>query len=208
LIYSVIVSVGLLWLISWWRTDSSGSIGLSKLFWFAAAGGVAGVVVGGSDHVVRWLVRRRNKALAALADAAEVRVGDQPQDLLEKLLNKYSAERKPRAVVTQDQKVYTGSLMEKTEDTVAIIGWYHVVKDNIQAANRAEIINALDQAKSSIEILNIAHNYKLTIEPRNPVRLRMKGVDSEAGEAETLVGPGIVAEQHFDTDEDEVIVVE
>ena len=208
LIYSVIVSVGLLWLLSWWKTDSSGAIGLTKLFWFAAAGGIAGVVVGSLDHFVRWLLRRRKAQEEAIADAAEVKVGDEPLDLLEKLLNKYPDERKPRAVVKQGARWYTGSLMEQTEDSVAIIGWFRIARDNIQAGNRAEIMNALDQAKSSLEILNIANHYKVTVEPKNPVRLSRNGVESEAKEAETLIGQGIVAEQHFDTDEDEVIVVE
>jgi hypothetical protein len=208
LIYSVIVSVALLWLISWLKTDLSGSIGLSKLFWFAAAGGVAGVIAGGGDFLVRWLLKRRKAAQAAIANAAEVKIGDEPLVVLEKLLTKYPDRRKPRAVVKAGESQYIGSLMEETAEVVAIIGWFRIAKDNIQAANRAEIINALDQAKSPIEIYNLARRYKLTIEARNGIRESTNGVNSENKEVLTLRRRGVVAEQHFDTEEDEVIVVE
>ena len=208
LIYSVIVSVALLWLISWWRTDSSGSIGLSKLFLFATAGAFAGGIVGGADHLIRWLLRRRRQEQAAIADAAEAKVGDDPQDLLDKLLHKYPDARKPRAVVKAGETQYTGSLMEETDEVVAIIGWYHVVKDNIQSANRAEILGALDQAKSSFEILKVARQYDVKIEPRNGVRQDPNDGNAEEKEAWIIKRRGVVAEQHFDTDEDEVILVE
>ena len=208
LIYSVIVSVVLLWLISWLATDLSGSIGLSKLFWFAAAGAFAGGVIGGADHLARWWIRRQKQQQAAIADAAEVKVGDEPLVVLEKLLNKYPDGRKPRAVVKSGETQYTGSLMEETAELVAIAGWFRIAKDNIQAANRAEILNALDQAKSPIEIYNLARRYNLTIEPRNGIRESTNGVDSEEREVLTLKRRGVVAEQHFDTEEDEVLVVE
>ena len=208
LIYSVIVSVALLWLISWLKTDLSGSIGLSKLFWFAAAGGFAGVVIGGADHLARWWFRRRKQQQAALADAAEAKVGDEPLELLQKLLAKYPNGRKPRAVVTAGETQHTGSLMEETNDIVAVIGWFRIVKDNIQAANRAEILGALTQAQSSLELFNVATKYGLTIEPRNGIREITNGAESDGAEVLTIKRRGVVAEQHFDTDEDEVIVVE
>jgi hypothetical protein len=208
LIYSIIVSVGLLWLLSWWKTESSGAIGLSKMFWFAAAGGVAGLIVGGMDHFVRFLLRRRSAKEAALADAAEAKVGDEPLELLQKLLTKYPNGRKPRAVVTAGDTQYTGSLMEETDEIVAVVGWFRIVKDNIPAANRAEILGALTQAQSSLELFNVASKYGLTIEPRNGIREITNGDESDGAEVLTIKRRGVVAEQHFDTDEDEVIVVE
>jgi hypothetical protein len=208
LIYSVIVSVVLLWVISWRKTDSSGAIGLSKLFWFAAAGGVAGVAVAGLDHLVRWRLRRRREKQAAIADAAEAKVGDEPHVLLQKLLAKYPNGRKPRAVVTVGGTQYTGSLMEETEEIVAIIGWFRIVKDNLPVENRAEILNELNQAQLPLQLLNVASKYGLTIEPRNGIRQTTNGEESEIEEVLTIRRRGVVAEQHFDTEEDEVIVVE
>ena len=208
LIYSVIVSVVLLWLISWWRTDSSGSIGISKLFWFAAAGGVAGVVVGGLDHFVRFLLRRRKAQQDAIADAAEPKVGDKPLVLLEKFLNRYPDRRKFRAVVKTGDTVYTGSLMEETDEIVAIIGWFRIAKDNLPVENRADILNELGQAQLPLQLFNVASKYGLTIEPRNGIRKTTNGEESEIEEVLTIRRRGVVAEQYFDTEEDEVIVVE
>jgi hypothetical protein len=207
-VYSVIVSVGLLWLISWWRTESSGAIGLSKLFWFAAAGGVAGVVAGWIDRGVRAVLRHKQEEQEAIADAAEAKLGDDSDVLLQKLVAKYPDARKPRAVVKFGDSVYTGSLMEETDEVVAVVGWYHILKDNIQTANRNEILTALDQATTPSQILNIASTYKLKIEPRNAIREHTNGVDTEEQIGLTLKRRGVVAEQHFNTDEDDVIVVE
>lgn len=208
LIYSVIVSVVLLWLISWWKTDSSGAIGLSKLFWFAAAGGVAGVVVGSLDRFVRFLAKERKAKQDAIADAAEVKVGDEPLVLLQKLLAKYPNGRKPRAVVTVGQTTLTGSLMEETDEIVAIVGWFHILRDNIPAGKRAEAVAALNQAKLPIEIFAVATKYGLAIEPRNGIRETTNGEESDGPAVLTIKRKGVVAEQHFDTDEDEVLVVE
>jgi hypothetical protein len=208
LIYSVIVSVALLWLISWWKTDSSGAIGLSKLFWFAATGGVAGVVTGSLDHLRRSLLKRRKDRQDAIADAAQAKVGDEPKELLRKLLAKYPQGRKPRAVVKDGSTQYTGSLMEETDEIVAIIGWFRIVKDDIPPANRAAVVDELARATLPSEIFNVAIKYGLTIEPRNGIRQIINGEESEGPEVLPIKRRGVIAEQHWDTDEDEVIVVE
>lgn len=208
LIYSVIVSVGLLWSISWWKTDSSGAIGLSKLFWFATAGGVAGIIVGSVDRVVRFLVKQKKAKQKAIADAAAPKVGDNPLSLLKKLVAKYPNARKPQAVVKTGKTQYYGSLMEETDEIVAIIGWFHILKDNIQAANRAEILKELEQAKLPLQLFNVATKYNLTIETRSGVRVITNGNESEAKEGLTIKRNGALAQQNFDTDQDDVIVVE
>jgi hypothetical protein len=208
LVYSVIVSVALLWLLNLWKPDRSGAIGLSKLFYFALAGAAAGVIVGGVDHLLRFLLRRRKAEEEAIADAAQVKVGDESLVLLQKLLAKYPNGRKPRAVVTAGSTQYTGTLMEETDEIVAIIGWFRIAKDNLPTANRAEIVSALEQAKLPIQLFNVAAKYALTIEPRNGIRKTTNGNETEIDEAQTIERNGVVAEQHFDTDEDDVIVVE
>ena len=208
LIYSVIVSVALLWVISWWKTDSSGAIGLSKLFWFAAAGGVAGIVTGSLDHLIRYVRRRQKEKQDAIADAAQAKVGDKPRDLLQKLLEKYPNRHKTRAVVTDGSTQYTGSLMEETDEIVAIAGWFRIPTDNIPEASRTEVLAELAQAKLPLETFNVAVKYGLTIEPRNGIRQIINGEESEGPAVLTIKRNGVIAEQHWDTDEDESIVVE
>ena len=160
------------------------------------------------DHFVRFLLRRRKAKQEAIADAAEPKVGDKPLVLLEKLLNRYPDRRKFRAVVKTGDTVYTGSLMEETDEIVAIIGWFRIVKDNLPVENRAAIVNELGQAELPLQLFNVAGKYGLTIEPRNGIRKTTNGEESEIEEVLTIRRRGVVAEQYFDTEEDEVIVVE
>ena len=98
--------------------------------------------------------------------------------------------------------------MEETDEIVALVGWFRILKDNIPAASRAAVLGELAQATLPGEIFNIADKYKLTIEPRNGIRQIIKGEESDGPEVLTIKRKGVIAEQHWDTDEDEVIVVE
>jgi hypothetical protein len=208
LVYSVIVSVLLLWLINFWKPNTSGAIGLSKLFTFALAGATVGLFVGSVDHGLRFLVRLRKQTRQSIAKAAEVKLGDDSLVLLRKLLTKYPNCRKPRAVVTLGEEQYIGSLMAETDEIVAVIGWFRIARENIQASNRDEVIAELEGAKEPIELFNIATRYRLKIEPRNGIKQRTKGNESELEEVWTSPREGVTAEQHCDTAEDEVLILE
>lgn len=209
LVYSVIVSIILLWILNWWQADLGGAIGLYKLFKFALAGAVVGLVAGFTDHGRQLLVRRYRENKAKIAKAGEVKLGDESDELLRKLVKLHPNCRKPQAVIRlKDGTEYIGSLMAETSEIVALIGWFRILKQNIQGPNRAQIIAELEQAKQPIDLYNLAIQYNLQIEPRNGIKQITNGAESEIDEKLTIPHDGVTAEQHCDTPEDDVLVLE
>jgi hypothetical protein len=210
LVYSVVVSIILVWIMSWREQDRSGAIGLSRLIYFALVGGLVGAAIGGIDRVVRRLNQHQRDKQSVLAKAAEPKLGEDWQVLLGKLLHHNPYCRNPLAVVRlEDGTEYRGSLVWETTEVVAIIGWFRVVKENVSGGNRDQIIAALEQAARPIDLFSLAVQYKLEIEARNGIReTKLTGAEDEMGESLTIPIEGVTAQQNCNTGGDEVLILE
>jgi hypothetical protein len=180
LIYSVLVSFALLWLFEKLLMDASASISIQRLGLFAGVGALTGLVVGGSSQLVSFGIRKLKEARAAKALAAqeqlaaarverEVRLGDSPLELLDKLLELYPNYQKPRAVISRGGIEYTGTLMSQTENVTALIASFRISKADIQGPDPEAIIQELSAATNSAERYKIAIKHKLTIEPYDEI---------------------------------------
>lgn len=166
LLYSVLTSFVLLWLVNLVRPDPDPSISFSKLVFFAATGLVSGLIVGLTLRA--WQSYRDSQR-----KKKEIKLGDPPEVLLGKLLKQYPQYHNPSGILrTAAGETYSGSLAAQTDDVVAIVGWFQIVKANIDGPNKAEILSALDEAKErAVDIYDVAIKYKLNIEARDPINL-------------------------------------
>ena len=176
LIYSLLVSFALLWLLEKLQVNASTSISIQRLGVFAGVGAISGAAVGGSSRLISFGFRkwRESKATEALAaqeqlaaarKAREVKLGDPKVLLLEKLLELYPNHKTPRAVISRDGIEYEGTLMSQTEDVTALIGSFRILKTEIKGPDRAAIIQELSAATTSFERYKIAVKHQLEIEP-------------------------------------------
>lgn len=206
-IYSVLISFVLLWLVSYIHPGSSAAISINRLSFFAMVGGITGLTVGIGDHLVRFVVRRVKASRAAVARKAEegrlallkadeVKLDDTDTELLRKLLQMYPKYQQPRAVVRQHDVTYEGTLMAETNDVTALIASFRIVQSDIKGSNRAAIIAELAAASNSFERFKIATKHGIKIEPLDSIIKRdANNTEMEMDVAKTFQRKDATAEQ-------------
>jgi hypothetical protein len=155
LIYSILTSLPLLWLVNWFNSDPNPGISFRKLSVYAVTGLAAGFAVGIAAWGWRWNQRRLLKKKVIDFDPA-------PEDLLGQLLKRYPDYHKPRGVILTGGQEYNGSLAVKTDDLVAIVGWFQIDQSKI---DKPEILAELQGAERSIDLYDLAVKYELPLEP-------------------------------------------
>ena len=172
LIYSVLISLPLLWIVNRLSPNTGAGISFAKLGVYAITGVAAGAVIGGGDWLWRWDKNRRATHAKLVRERNEVKIGDAPEVLLGKLLHAFPVYHSPRAVLqTADGKKYEGSLAAGTDSAVAIVGWFQIDREKIASGNKAEILTALNGAKRPLDLFELAQKYTLTIEGSDPIRV-------------------------------------
>lgn len=198
LIYSILISLLLLWIVNWFGPDQNAGISFSKLTFYAGTGVAAGIVVSIVSHLYKSYKDRDLANELRLKKEREIKLGDGPEVLLGKLLELYPDEKNPRATLrTPDGKVYGGSLATETEEVVGIVGWFQIDAAKITHQDKATILAELQAATRSIDRFNIAKKYGLRLEGRNPITVGGNDTvelaftnPSKDAEAQTLRGQG------------------
>ena len=177
LIYSVLTSLPLLWIVNWLKPDPNAGISFGKLSFYAITGLSTGFVIGIVAWGWRWKHGRSMARERLLLKEKEIKFGDTPQVLLGKLLNIYPGYHKPRAVLrTAAGDGYEGSLATETEEVVAIVGWFQIDQAKIIHQDKAAIVAELKNANRPIDLFNLAVKYGLQLEGRNPIRVGGKDI--------------------------------
>jgi hypothetical protein len=166
LLYSVLTSFVLLWVVNLVRPDPDPSISFSKLVFYAATGLVSGLIAG--MLILTWQAYRERQR-----KKRQIKLADSPEVLLGKLLKLYPDYHNATGILrTAAGETYSGSLAAKTEEVVAIVGWFQIDRANISGPKKAEVLQALDNAKSrAVDIYDVATKYNLAIEARDPINL-------------------------------------
>lgn len=129
LIYSILVSLGLVLLGSGWTlTDISAGVSIQKLTYWALSGALAGVLAGAVNKSIR---NREAKS------EAEIAIGpmDDEKAIFGKLLVRYSGAHRPYSkVVLKTKEEYGGSLAYRGTEHTVLVGWYKVKKATLATA--------------------------------------------------------------------------
>jgi hypothetical protein len=187
MIYSVLVSllfVGFGALLDYFNLTSklsvSRGISLSGLSWLAAAGLVAGVVFGGTDSGIRYLLRKR------LIDPR-----DDEFTLLRKLLVLNTKAATPKSIIKlkEGNAEYVGSLSAYQGNRYYLVGWYRVDLNELPAEIPQSVVDSLVKFKSGGSQLDL---FDLAME-RNLLKVSdsiQKPEADNAGLTGAFDGPG------------------
>lgn len=178
LIYSVLISIFIVVVGSCFDfSDLGAGLGLVKLGYLALAGALFGAAVGGLDRLFRFFAGRRRKRLEEAAEARLIKLGEDHEALLDKLLDTYPGATRPRAVVTlKNGKSFRGSLARKDKDATALLGWFQVGLDG-QPTQVADDFKALALARRWREALALARVHNLEIAVRDTIYETTGGAD-------------------------------
>lgn len=198
LIYSVIISLPLLWIVNWLTADQSVGISLGKLGVYAVTGVAAGFVVGIGPRLQMLFSEKTTANKERLRKEREIKSDDSAEELLGKLLNLYPDYKNPRAELRDPEgTIYGGSLAAETDEIVGIVGWFQIDKSKIPAEKQAAIPE-LQAATRSLDRFNIARKYGLPLETRNPLTIAGKDspdsfftISRKDAEVKTLNGQGV-----------------
>ena len=176
LIYSVMVSMLILFAGGKFdATDMGAGVGLWKLFYLGLMGAMAGAVVGGADWVRRRWITSQEQQQAAEANARSIKLQDDRDVLLEKLLTDDAGTSKPTALVTlKDGSVFGGALARRDTSATGLVGWFNIELDgaSVDVGNQ---VTSLVKARQWKQALALAKKHKLKVSDRNPIWKKVGG---------------------------------
>jgi hypothetical protein len=170
LIYSVLVSMLILLVGGKFQpTDVGAGVGLWKLFYLALVGAMAGVVVGGVDFLRRRWNTSQEQRQAVEADARSIKLHDDQEALLEKLLTDDAGLSRPAALVTlKDGSVFGGALARRDTSATGLVGWFDLELDGT-SADVGHTVRHLVKTRQWNQALAMAKTHKLTLKVRNSI---------------------------------------
>lgn len=170
LIYSIVVSVVILVLGSWLKLiDLSAGVSLTKMGQLALAGALCGMGAVLIDYLLNHYRRNKLAREQQAMRAKQIKLGENQDQLLDKLLDSYPSARKPKASLRlKNGEELIGSLARKDEGVAGLVGWFQIqpAAGSPQAARLAE----LAAAGKWKEVLAFARQNKLSLQIRDPIK--------------------------------------
>ena len=165
LIYSILWSLPLLYIVNRISPDSNPGISFRKLTIYALTGLAAGLVLGAGAWGWRWNRERQR-------EERQVRLEFTPEQLLGKLLAIHPDYHKPVGIMRIGNDEYRGSLADMTDNNVvAVVGWFQIDRSKIDGPDKAEILAELDAAERSIDMYEVATKHGLSLDPFNAITM-------------------------------------
>lgn len=194
LIYSLVVSFLIIWVGNRFKfPDENSGISLKGLFIYALVGGGLGSLVGVVSRLQKHISEKRAQEaqrkideVKKLADAKLIDSSDTDDVLLEKLLELYPNRRKPKTIVSfpDDGREFIGSLGAKTDDFVALVGWFKIDSDMVPKTAQEEFAT-LYKENRLLDLLQLARKLAVPIEALDPIYEVADGtetaLDSQSG---------------------------